>query len=130
MSFRPLSAATPAANLAAEITLRFTLPASLQLCVPPGRWIGPCIHQARVDVGDEVEIRAFNGSLLESKRIVFEQARRFLIKIAGGEKRLPRESFTARLAESHKPDRYQHYAIVIGASISITHAFESPALVG
>jgi hypothetical protein len=149
------------ASLNAELTLRFTLPDSLRLCVPPGRW-GPCIHQARVDVfsgpalapptnplapgrssagaqgwsggcepadGTEVQIRGFNGSLVEARRIVFDQAKRFLIAIAGGADKLPRESFTARLVNAREPERYRFYAIVIGADISITHAVEQPELV-
>ncbi len=74
------------------LTLRFQLPPTLMLCVGAGRW-QPCIHQARVDVGaaGDVEICAFNGLEGEARRIVFDQAKRFLIAIAGGASRLPQE---------------------------------------
>jgi hypothetical protein len=118
-----------ASQLGESVTLRFRLPPSLQLCVGIGRW-QPCIHQARVDVGEnyDVEIRGYNGSLVEARRIVINQARRFLITIANGEKKLPLESFTARLVNASTPNRYQLFAIATGAPISITHAIE-PAVV-
>jgi len=119
-----------AALLNAEIILRFRLPPALVLGVPPGRW-QPCIHQARVDVGEDydVEIRAFNGSEREARRIVFEQAKRFLIAIAGGAGKLPMASFSGQLRKGTSPDRYEHYEIVTGAAISITHAIMRPAVV-
>ncbi len=123
--------------LTAEITLRFRLPPPLVLGVAPGRW-QPCIHQARVDVGEDydVEIRAFNGSEREARRIVFEQAKRFLVAIAGGERKLPMASFSGRLYNNRRAEnrisggeRYEHYEFVTGASISITQAFMKPAVV-
>ncbi|MGD0333910.1 MAG: hypothetical protein ABSA90_11735 [Xanthobacteraceae bacterium] len=125
-----ISSAQRLVGFTADFTFRFRLPPALALCVPPGRWIGPCIHQARVDVGEDatVEIRAFNGSELEARRIVFEQTRRFLIAIAGGARRLPRDNFSGRLVKASRPDRYEHYEIVTGAALSITQAIMAPAV--
>ena len=115
----------------ASLTLRFRLPATLQLCVGPGRW-QPCIHKARVDVGEEaeVEIRVYEKwSEVEARRIAFDQARRFLIAIAGGARNLPMASFSGQLRTAERPERYEHYAIVTGAAISITHALMAPTVV-
>lgn len=118
-----------AAPASPTVMLLFALPASLRLCAPLGRWI-PCIHQARVDVGQSaVEVRAFNGSEVEARRIAFDQVHRFLIAIAGGRSKLPIASFAAQLRTARAPDRYEHYEIVTGAAISITRALMSPDLV-
>lgn len=126
MSFKPLALSVPAAT----VLLRFQLPRSLALCVGDGRW-RPCIHQARVDVGEGgiVEIRSFNPLESEARRIVFDQLRRFLTAIAGGRTKLPIENFGAQLFEARAPDRYSYYAIVTGASISATRAVHQPELV-
>jgi hypothetical protein len=115
----------------ASLMLRFRLPVTLQLCVGPGRW-QPCIHKARVDVGDEgdVEIRVYEPrSEVEARRIAFDQARRFLIAIAGGASKLPLANFSGQLRKADRPERYEHYEIVTGAAISITHAYQAPAAV-
>jgi hypothetical protein len=125
-----ISSAQRLVGFTADLTFRFRLPPALQLTVGPGRWIN-CIHQARVDVGEDavVEIRAFNGSELEARRIVFEQTKRFLIAIAGGVRKLPKENFSGRLTKASRPDRYEHYEIVTGAALSITQAIMAPAVV-
>ncbi len=126
-----ISSAQRLVGYTADLTFRFRLPPALALCAPPGRWIGPCIHQARVDVVENatVEIRAFNGSEVAARRIVFEQTKRFLIAIAGGARRLPAASFSGRLTKASRPDRYEHYEIVTGAALSITQAIMAPAMV-
>jgi len=115
----------------ASLTLRFRLPPTLQLCVGPGRW-QPCIHQARVDVGEEgdVEIRVYNEwSEIEARRIAFEQCKRFLAAIACGASKLPLANFSGQLRKADRPERYEHYEIMTGAAISITHAYVRPAVV-
>lgn len=126
-----ISSAQRLVGFTADFTFRFALPPSLRLTIGPGRWIGPCIHQARVDVGEDaiVEIRAFNGSEIAARRIVFEQTKRFLIAIAGGARRLPKETFSGRLTKASRPDRYEHYEIVTGAALSITQAIMAPAVI-
>jgi hypothetical protein len=108
-----------------SLTLRFGLPPALKLCVPAGRW-QPCIHKARVDVGEshDVEIRIFSAdwSEIEARRIAFDQAQRFLIAIAGGRARLPRETFGAELITASRPDYPERYSIITGAAVSITRA--------
>ena len=107
-----------------SLTLRFTLPVALW-CVPAGRW-QPCIHKARVDVGDagNVEIRIFScdWSEIEARKIAFEQAQRFLIAIAGGRARLPTDTFGAELVTRARPDCIERYSIITGAAVSITRA--------
>lgn len=115
----------------ATITLRFRLPPTLQLCVGTGRW-HPCIHKARVDVldGGDVEIRVYQPwSQVEARHIAFEQCKRFLIAIAGGAGKLPLANFSGELRKADRPERYEHYEIVTGAAISITHAIMAPAVV-
>ena len=105
-----------------SLILRFRLPVALQLCVLAGRW-QPCIHQARVDVGNEgdVEIGAFNPwSETESRRIVFDQAQRFLIAIAGGRARLPTATFHADAIAASRPTCTERYSVITGAAVSIT----------
>lgn len=143
-----ISSAQRLVGFTADLTFRFALPPSLRLMVGLGRWIGPCIHQARVDVISEpdppgasglaaggasarqtyVEICAFNGSEIEARRIVFEQTKRFLIAIAGGARKLPAANFSGRLVKASQPDRYEHYEIVTGAALSITRAIMAPAV--
>lgn len=109
----------------ASLTLRFRLPVALQLCVPAGRW-QPCIHKARVDIGEagDVEIRIFScdWSETEARRIAFDQAQRFLIAIAGGRAKLPTATFGAELIAAPRPDYVERYSIVTGAAVSITRA--------
>lgn len=126
-----ISSAQRLAGFTADFTFRFALPPSLRLTVGVGRWTGPCIHQARVDVGEDgaVFIQAFNGSEIEARRIVFEQAKRFLIAIAGGARKLPAANFSGRLVKASQPDRYEHYEIVTGAALSITRALMAPTVV-
>lgn len=126
-----ISSAQRLVGFAADFTFRFALPPSLRLAVGPGRWIGPCIHQARVDVLEDaiVEIRAFNGSEIEARRVVFEQTKRFLIAVAGGRRGLPVANFSGRLTKASRPDRYEHYEIVTGAAVSITQAIMAPAVI-
>jgi hypothetical protein len=115
----------------ATITLRFRLPPALQLCVGARRW-GPCIHKARVDIGEDgdVEIRVYDKwSETEARRIAFDQTRRFLIAIAGDAGKLPLANFSGQLRKADRPERYEHYEIVTGAAISITHAIMAPAVV-
>ncbi len=113
----------------AVLTLRFHLPEALRLCVGPGRW-HPCIHRARVDVGEDgdVEIRAEDGLESEARRVVFDQAQRFLISIAGGRHKLPQATMPAWLYSSSRPERADNYSIVTGAAVSITRAIERPVI--
>ena len=111
------------------VTFRFQLPPQLRLCVGQGRFV-PCLHQARVDVGEEswVEIRSFNGSLAFARRIAFDQATRFLTTIAGGRARLPAATVPAFLRYASRPDHAERFAIVTGSSVVITRAIETPYL--
>ena len=109
------------------LMLRFRLPPALALGTPPGRW-QPCIHKARVDVGEEfdVEIRVYREGLeTAARRIAFDQAQRFLVAIAGGRTRLPALTFGAELfvpVSRYRDETIERYAIITGAAVSITRA--------
>jgi hypothetical protein len=110
------------------VTLIFRLPPALQLMAGPGRW-----RHASADVtitiaaDGAVEVSCADALETHARHQVLNETMRFLRILS---RQAPALAIPAALTAPSQGGRPDHYAISIGARVSIARTREEPALLG